>query len=136
MDEHKCRHFNGTQHDVCEAGVAYKDVRYEPPQGMYKFPCISPEHRHLCPLFAHYTPEEITAFNAEIAAVIGKTNDFANGVSKACPECGAEVTSATIYEKIEPDTFSLYVNPCGHRLGLWSKVPTWITDVTRVPVED
>ena len=83
-----CRHFTGTQYVVCEAGVTYADVRYEPPQGMYRFPCTAPEHRHLCPLFAPYTAEEIAAFNAEIAAMIGKTNDFANGVSKVCPECG------------------------------------------------
>lgn len=72
---------------------------------------------------------------AYIAAYLNKINDFASGKTHACRECGAEVTSAIIYEKSEPELFSLYVEPCNHRLGLWSKVPEWITDVEVVPLD-
>ncbi len=78
------------------------------------------------------TPDEEQA----IAEYVRKLNAFSTGESHACPNCGQEVASAILYEKWEPEMFSLYVNPCGHRLGLWGKAPDWITNVTVIPVQD
>lgn len=36
----KCIHFNGVMEKVCKAGVNYADVREEPEDGPYKFPCL------------------------------------------------------------------------------------------------
>lgn len=80
------------------------------------------------------TPEE-KALEAQIAEHVRKSNAFSKGESHTCPQCGAEVESATLYEKMEPDMFSLYVHPCNCRLGLWSAAPKWITNVKIVPLE-
>jgi len=70
-----------------------------------------------------------------IARYIIKLVAFARGETRNCPACGTLVTSAILYAHIEPGSFSLYVEPCGCRLGTWAKAPDWITDVTIVPVE-
>lgn len=129
-----CRHFNGIQHDQCEAGIAYKDIVLESERFPMRYPCTRADGKHFCPSYAPITPEEIAEQDRAVAEVISKLNEFASGKSHACPTCGEMVTGATVYEKYEPETFSLYVQPCGCRQGLWSKVPTWITNVTVVPV--
>jgi hypothetical protein len=78
------------------------------------------------------TPEE----NNSVKEYIRKLAAFSSGESKTCPMCGESVTGATLYEKWEPELFSLYVRPCNHRLGLWGKAPDWIADVEIVPVDN
>ncbi len=68
------------------------------------------------------TPEQ----EAAIAEYISRMTDFSLGDSKKCPMCGELITGARLYAKIEPDTYSLYVLPCDHRLGLWGGVPEWM----------
>jgi hypothetical protein len=36
----KCIHFNGIMEKTCKAGICYSDVREEPGEGPYKFPCL------------------------------------------------------------------------------------------------
>jgi len=38
----KCVHFNGIQHERCDAGVVYADVRLTPESGPRRFPCLPP----------------------------------------------------------------------------------------------
>lgn len=76
------------------------------------------------------------AFTLEQSERLYREELFASGQSHNCPECGAEVTGATLYEKREPDMYSLYVQPCNHRLGLWAKAPAWITNVKIIPDEE
>lgn len=83
-------------------------------------------------------PEEMThaewvAFASEYMRNLAA---FAAGTSRVCPDCGEPVLGATCYEKTEPTVFSLYVQPCNHWLGLWSKVPAWIADVEVVPLHE
>lgn len=129
-----CRHFTGVQNVTCEAGVEYQSVRQDHEPMSKRFPCTYQGGVVVCPHWKPYTSEEIEAFDAELEAYTKKMNDFSSGAQKACPVCGEPVTGATIYEKLEPEIFSLYVQPCNHRLGLWSKVPAWIEQVEVVPV--
>lgn len=83
----------------------------------------------------HETPEE-KAISAAAAEYIRKVNAFASGENHTCPLCSTEVTGVRLYEKFEPEVFSLYALPCNCRLGLWSKAPDWITRVEFVSLDD
>lgn len=50
---------------------------------------------------------------------------FARGERRTCPLCETPVTGVTLYDKSEPQTYGLYVEPCGHYLGLWPGAPQW-----------
>ena len=130
-----CRHFNGIQHEQCEAGLRYKDIVLESERFPMRYPCTRADGAAFCLLYEPIPQSEIDEQDRAVSEIIGKLNAFADGTDRRCPTCGQEVTGATIYEKFEPETFSLYTKPCNHRQGLWSKVPAWITDVTVVPVE-
>lgn len=54
---------------------------------------------------------------------------FSDGTSRRCPVCDGPIEQFDLYEKIEPQTYSLYIRPCNHRLGLWSGVPEWANEV-------
>jgi hypothetical protein len=41
----RCKHFTGIQHEVCAAGVTYKDVRDESTRP-FGFPCFADECRN------------------------------------------------------------------------------------------
>lgn len=63
---HKCRHFNGIQHDTCDIGVSYDSVRgTEKP---YKFPCLY--DAGACDKLSRLTDEEVAAREREITASI------------------------------------------------------------------
>jgi hypothetical protein len=53
----KCIHFNGVMEKVCKAGIKYEDVRVEPDEGPYKFPCLKQGGECSCAQFR--TPEEV-----------------------------------------------------------------------------
>jgi hypothetical protein len=79
----RCRHFNGTVHDRCEAGMVYLDVRLEHEPIRYRharqgepsgstytatasFPCLG-KFNHggaTCPRYEPFTPEEVAASQA------------------------------------------------------------------------
>lgn len=68
------------------------------------------------------TPEDM----AKVNDYMRRFNDFGTGKRKECPYCDTPVEAVTLYEKTEPETASLYVMPCGCRLGLWSGAPDWV----------
>lgn len=71
---------------------------------------------------------------AAVVEWVRKANAFASGESRVCPTCGATIEGIDLYEKIEPETFSLYTQPCNHRHGLWGKAPDWATEAGIVHV--
>lgn len=70
----------------------------------------------------------------ELNEYVRKSNAFGDGTDRHCPVCGGEVGSIRLYEKIEPEMFSLYVLPCDPRLGLWSRAPAWVEEAG-IPIE-
>lgn len=98
-----------------------------------------------------FTDEQVTAFckiyevsktwvltGKEIPSIvtdfIKRLNAFASGEDKRCPYCNGDIASITLYEKIEPEVMSLYVHPCGCRLGLWGGAPKWAKE-DGLPIE-
>ena len=63
----KCIHFNGVMNDECKAGVKYKDVREEPEDGPYKFPCLKQGGE--CSKAQFRTAEQVNARVSEIGDV-------------------------------------------------------------------
>ena len=59
---------------------------------------------------------------------------FASGERRFCPLCDAPVSGIRLYDKSDLQTYSLYVDPCGHRLGLWPKAPDWATQAGIVQI--
>jgi hypothetical protein len=129
-----CKHYGGTAYPgSCKAGMDYDAVK-DDSQKPRRWACTSPECRHLCPKFEEWTQEEIDAQNAAVSEYINRMTQFSSGESRNCPTCNAPVEGVKIYEKIDPETFSLYVQPCNCRLGLWSAVPAWIRE-NNLPIE-
>lgn len=59
-----CKHFTGTQHATCKAGVAYDAVTLGKGTAQRSIPCIGDKHNPLgasCELCVFPTPEEIAA---------------------------------------------------------------------------
>jgi hypothetical protein len=69
--------------------------------------------------------DEEKAIMAGIVAYLDRLAAFTSGADQRCPQCSAAIETITLYKKIEPDMYSLYVKPCGHRLGLWRNAPNW-----------
>lgn len=65
--------------------------------------------------------------------LIRRFNQFGSGELRNCPYCDTPIQAIKLYEKIEPEVFSLYVRPCGCRLGLWRGAPQWAKDAN-IPV--
>ena len=84
MNKTTCKHFNGIQHDCCDAGVTYKSVTTDPEQQLgraLRIPCITEhkgnlssiqqEHynrRGVCPKFELPTTEEVQKYEEEVKA--------------------------------------------------------------------
>jgi hypothetical protein len=60
----KCIHFNGVMERVCKAGISYADVREEPEEGPYKFPCLKQGGK--CSSAQFRTDEEVKAKISQI----------------------------------------------------------------------
>lgn len=71
---------------------------------------------------------------AAVAELLKKISAFASGESHACPTCGAQIETITLYEKSEPEMYSLYTQPCNHRHGLWKGAPDWAVNAGIVHV--
>lgn len=65
-------------------------------------------------------------------ALVKRYDQFGRGEIHNCPICDTPVKEIHLYEKWEPEMFSLYVLPCNHRLGLWSAAPEW-TKAENIP---
>lgn len=81
-----CRHFNGLQHDQCEAGVEYKQFLYH---NYHLFPCRARDDgtfTDACPKFEFRTVVEIEAEDQRMAeAAIRWVEKMAVNI---CPWCG------------------------------------------------
>ena len=130
-----CRHFpaGGLMHPRCELGIDMQslvDTSIRP----YRHPCYDPNVKHLCASHEHYTDAEIAETDAMIAAFVNGLNAFSSGAARVCPTCGGAITGIDMYEKSEPETYSLYIRPCNHRHGLWAQAPQWAIDAGIVNV--
>lgn len=136
-----CRHYNGIAvNKHCDAGVEMHSVCDQSTRP-FGIPCIHPTKKHLCPRHEHYTEQEVAEAEASIVRFVKGLNAFSSGESRACPTCGAVIEGIDLYEKIEPETYSLYTRPCNHRHGLWRSAPDWaindgIVNVIPMGVED
>lgn len=134
-----CKHYNGLAINThCEAGVEMYSVADQSTRP-FGIPCIDPKHKQLCPRHEHYTDQEVAESEASILVFINGLNAFSSGASRTCPTCGAAIEAIDLYEKTEPDTYSLYTRPCNHRHGLWGSAPAWAVSagiVTVIPFPD
>lgn len=119
----------------CQVGIEIDSVADKEARPLL-IPCCNPGVKHLCARYDPYTPEEIAETEAQIAAFIEALASFGAGKSRTCPTCGVAIEHIMMYGKSEPDTYSLYIQPCNHRIGLWQDAPQWAKDagiVTIVP---
>jgi hypothetical protein len=105
-----CKHFNGIQHDTCQRGIAYADVR-DPSARPYRYPCIRRPDGPCatsCALAEFPTPEEVAAAEAETeAAIVTWFAKLKNGI---CPHCDTPIAQKTKIGRC------VYATPCGCRL--------------------
>lgn len=130
-----CRHYpnRGMMNTHCAVGIEMQSVG-DKSVVPYRHPCYDPSIKHLCAAHEHYTEQEIAETDAMIAAFVNGLNAFSSGASRNCPTCGAPVETIDLYEKSEPDMYSLYTQPCNHRHGLWRSAPDWAINEGRVHV--
>jgi hypothetical protein len=130
-----CRFFPpmGVMNKLCLVGIEIQSVADKAVTPLL-LPCCNPSAAHLCTSYAPYTEEEISQTNAEVAKSLNKIGAFDNGDDRTCPICGAAIETITLYEKSEPDMYSLYTQPCNHRHGLWRTAPSWAVDAGIVHV--
>lgn len=102
----RCRHFNGTQHPTCDAGVAYTSF----PAPLFKtLPCLGPPDAAPCDKRSCPTLEEAEALCAERDRAIEAT--LSKGRLGICATCDDVSTDWT---QSGPCIYSV---PCGHRVG-------------------
>jgi hypothetical protein len=78
----RCKHFTGIQHDVCKAGVAYKDVRDESTRP-YGFPCFADESRNaVCAKRELTTRDEAEAEEREFQAAFARVKTCRSAIKK------------------------------------------------------
>lgn len=137
-----CTHYpnGGMMNAYCEVGIEMRSLADKTVRP-FRFPCYEPAVSHLCPSHEHYTKAEIAESDAAAVTFISGLNAFSKGESRTCPTCGGAIEQIDLYEKSEPDTYSLYTRPCGHRHGLWSSAPDWalnegIVHVIPLGIED
>lgn len=105
-----CKYFHGVQHEACDKGIKYIDVRQSEPPGLpAEFPCLTANGTKIkCPLAEFPSEVEAMAQEAEIQAVIkGFFDDLKKGV---CPRCQKPI------ERKQQVGQCVYAQPCGHRL--------------------
>ncbi len=106
-----CEYFNGVQHEVCEQGINYMDVRQisEPPGLPAEFPCTSSNGTEVkCPLAQFPSEAEAQAKEAETQRMI--RGFFENLQNDICPHC------RTAIEARRQGGRCVYAEPCGCRL--------------------
>lgn len=110
-----CKHFNGIQHDVCEAGINYRELVGNERGAIRCLPCL-PKTNSLgplpgmdyvdCPKLEYMTREEAeqqeTESEAELARVLAAI------ANSECPTCGKQV----VKKQVGPCVYG----SCGHRL--------------------
>jgi len=105
-----CVHFTGTRNDSCKLGVRYDDVRDEPPNQPYRWPCLlERDCTTTCAQLRRPTAEEIAAYEGFMTKAIAKLEERER--SGLCVACGVPV------ERGEQVGSCVYAHPCGHRQG-------------------
>lgn len=130
-----CRFFPpmGIMNQLCLVGIEIQSVADKAVTPLL-LPCCNPSASHLCVGYQPYTEEEVSQTNAEVATFLNKIGAFNSGADQSCPICGAAVETINLYEKSEPDIYSLYTLPCNHRHGLWKNAPDWAVNAGIVHV--
>lgn len=103
-----CRHFTGIQHETCEQGIKYNEVRI--PSSPARFPCIHDDARGQCAQFVPYTQAEIAAANASVADFLTRMSAFDRRETEDCPHCKQHVTALRQVGRC------VYADPCGCRV--------------------
>ena len=113
MKPDTCKHFTGVQHDRCESGIRYQEVRDSSGPGAYRWPCLPPHTpgttcQPTCTAREYLTQAEVSAFDTQVeAAVTAALSALADG---KCPHCGNPIESK---QQVGP---CVYARPCGHRI--------------------
>lgn len=77
----RCVHFTGVQHDACEAGIRYADVRDESKRP-FAWPCFAKdEATTTCPLVRRPTLEEAEAEHRESEAAWARVSTARKGIT-------------------------------------------------------
>lgn len=108
----KCVHFNGIQHDYCEAGINYHEQAGTNFGALRRLPCLldhrsSDDKDHVgCPRASYPTREEAEAKASESRRRI---QEYMGQIAKGrCPNCGSEEWSQV--------GRCVYCDKCHHRL--------------------
>lgn len=105
----KCKHFNGIQHNACEAGVNYHELLGTGAGCFAHMPCFSDEQSPAeCRNRELFTPPESEAREREIEESI---EQFLGRMRQHECDCGKSV------ESYKQAGHCVYREPCGHRLG-------------------
>lgn len=105
----KCKHFNGIQHDTCDAGINYHELLGSGAGCFAHMPCFSDEQSTVeCHKRQLYTLAESEAEEQEIEQSI---EQFLGRMRRHECECGKSVDN---YKQVG---HCVYREPCGHRLG-------------------
>lgn len=116
----RCRHFNGTMHDACDAGINYQGLTGSEPGWGLKLPCFltplvvpkEPVERVTCEKMSFPTAAEAKAEAEESLSHLRATMEKIR--SGICPHCDKAITLRQVG--------SCVYGSCGHRL-YQGKVP-------------
>lgn len=108
----KCRHFNGVQHDACDAGVRYESVRDPEGRPYAALPCLDVGHGSAsasrCLHISLLTQDEHAARHQKLEAEVNRVlSDLRAG---KCFVCGAPIEPSKIVGRCK-------YAACGHRIG-------------------
>lgn len=113
MHEGDCVHFNGIQHDKCDAGVNYRKLANDVVGFGAHLPCLPRSSLRKLPLaecaqFCAMTKAQDEAREAEVKAAIDKA--MAAIAAGKCHVCGAEAEPSKVIGRCR-------YAACGHRVG-------------------
>ncbi len=102
----KCKHFNGIQHETCEANIRYENFR-NPNGALVPLPCLRDESsHHVCGSAAWYTHEEAEVIEAQHSKAVA---EFIESITNGhCPTCKILVEHKQVGHCV--------YGSCGHRL--------------------
>jgi hypothetical protein len=111
----KCRHFNGIQHDACEAGVRYEDVRAKEGRPYATLPCVDVGYgvNGECTNRSLLTQEEHAQLEAQFRASFDEMCKAA--AAGKCHVCGANLEPSKVVGHCR-------YGACGHRQGMVASV--------------
>ena len=120
----RCIHFNGVQHDVCDAGVNYHGLMGSETGCFAHMPCFNDEKSTVvCPKRQFPSREEaekdVTESDARIAKFIEELNQ------SICSICKVQVKQRQVGRCV--------YGTCGHRLYQGTVMPEFAEDPSKIP---